>query len=222
MLLRRGWRRIPCRGVRHGLRRKWERQSLLPGVLLDFLKRCDVLGHLILLGGKLTLVGSKLAEIAPDDGDIERNEFYLLRHFRQDIGVGGCLRIRLGQHPGDRGNPRSGKLLCLLAVSLPAKRQANADQNRYDKATKRPEYPFADRPLGDRWPAPYERIARSRETLIVQVAFVIQIANVEIAMVARCQRRRRHRYHLSRLLQQKGQTGLDRRVTATGCLERKV
>src|SRR5262245_19342476 len=92
----RGWSRL-----------SWWRRHPPPGVLLRSLEFRDVLRHLLLLAGKLLLLGGKLLKLllcggklllfggellqaAPYDGKILRHCLKLLHHFRSRRGRKGC------------------------------------------------------------------------------------------------------------------------------------
>jgi len=49
------------------------RKNLLSDVLLDLLQHRNILAHLILLGGKLVLIGGELSDTAPHDRKINRH-----------------------------------------------------------------------------------------------------------------------------------------------------
>ena len=57
------------------------REDLLPDVLLDLLQGREALADLILLGGKLVLIGGKLPDVSPHDREINCDQLNLLRHF---------------------------------------------------------------------------------------------------------------------------------------------
>ena len=65
-------RRLECR----------RRKNLLSDILLDLLQRRNVLIHLLLLGGKLVLIGGELPHVPPHNREINCDQLNLLRHFR--------------------------------------------------------------------------------------------------------------------------------------------
>jgi hypothetical protein len=58
------------------------RKNLLSDVLLDLLQHRNILIHLLLLGGKLILIGSKLPYVSPHNREISCDQLNLLRYFR--------------------------------------------------------------------------------------------------------------------------------------------
>ena len=58
------------------------RKNLLSDFLLDLLQRRNVLIHLLLLGGKLVLIGGELPHAPPHNREIDCDELNLLRYFR--------------------------------------------------------------------------------------------------------------------------------------------
>ena len=58
------------------------RKNLLSDFLLGLLQRRNVLIHLLLLGGKLVLIGSELPHAPPHNREIDRDQLNLLRYFR--------------------------------------------------------------------------------------------------------------------------------------------
>jgi hypothetical protein len=73
----------------------------LSDVLLDRLQRRKALGHLLLLGSELLLLGSEPLCAAPHDGEIERHGLKLLRQLRRSHRCGGQrLTFGLGVRDG--------------------------------------------------------------------------------------------------------------------------
>ena len=127
------------------MHRPWRRRNRLLSVgLLELLQGRDVSGQLILLGRLLILVGLDLTYATAHDGDIERNELYLLRQLRQNIRFTGCLWGSGRQHAGKRRHPEIGDFRRLITVGLPRQRQTDTDQDRHDKASDSPEYSSSD------------------------------------------------------------------------------
>src|SRR5215470_6573595 len=147
----------------------WSRYPL-PDVLLARLQLCDILRQLLLLGGKLSLLGCKLLELllhcgklllfggqllyaAPDERDILRQCLKLLRQFGRDrcwssLRDRGWLRGRCCCL-GDWGYSRGRGILIVLrlcgrnAVGLPGDRGADANQGHSGSGRQRENGSFA-------------------------------------------------------------------------------
>ena len=65
-------RRLECRRC----------ENLLSDILLDLLQRRNALIHLLLLGGKLVLIGGELRHAPPHNREINRDQLNLLGDFR--------------------------------------------------------------------------------------------------------------------------------------------
>src|SRR5215472_8844548 len=109
--------------------------NILLDVLLGCLQCCEGLRHLVLLAGKLILIGSELLYAAPHDGKIDRHRFKL--------GVQFC-RWGRGYQPAERRSP---SLDHFATVGLPSKRGTYAYENRRGKATKDTNYSPGNRLL---------------------------------------------------------------------------
>jgi hypothetical protein len=73
------------------------RKNLLSDILLDLLQRRNVLIHLLLLGGKLVLIGGELPDVSPHYREISCDQLDLLRYFRGHGRLGSFLCAWRGQ-----------------------------------------------------------------------------------------------------------------------------